>query len=171
MFGLCVCLHTAVRLAGAEQAPDNTAADEATSRPAGSRAAAAAGGARVKWEAGAGVKRERQNGDGDEDEPIPRSATAADRIDLTEEVRGLWRAGVTWLELVQCVLVMVFACSMALLQATARCREAEHHLANMLQHASAARVGCWVATLLLRTSPGPAALLLLQPHCCSPCAP
>jgi hypothetical protein len=43
----------------------------------------------VKREA-AGVKREREDGQGEE-EYVPRSATAADRVDLTEEVS--WAAG------------------------------------------------------------------------------
>jgi hypothetical protein len=59
--------------------------------------AAAAGSGRSSWQQDAtarvkreaGVKRERQQG-ADDDDFVPRSATAAERVDLTEEVSGIW---------------------------------------------------------------------------------
>jgi len=80
-------LPAAISVLGAEPVTNNGAPDEATSRPKAPGAAAAAAG--VKRE-GAGVKRERGPDSGDDDEPaVPRSATAAERVDLTEEVSGL----------------------------------------------------------------------------------
>ena len=75
---LCL-LHAAIAALGVEPATASAAAAAATT---------AAGGGRVKREA-AGVKRELEGGD--DDDYVPRSATAANRIDLTEEVRG-WGA-------------------------------------------------------------------------------
>jgi hypothetical protein len=57
---------------------------------AGSSRQPASAAARVKREAGVAVKRERDvRGDQDADDfVVPRSATAAVDVDLTEEVRG-----------------------------------------------------------------------------------
>jgi len=69
-----VALHPAAIRSLAQEPADP---DEASSRH---------NAAGVKRE-GAGVKREREDAEGDDDEPaVPRSATAAERVDLTEEV-------------------------------------------------------------------------------------
>jgi hypothetical protein len=82
------CVDAAIAALGIE--PSTAAPGEVTSRAnVAAAAAAAAGGGPVKDEAG-GVKRERG---ADDDEYVPRSATAADRIDLTEEVRNLIAVG------------------------------------------------------------------------------
>jgi hypothetical protein len=75
--------HAAIAALGAEPTSVSTGGSAAAT------AAAAAGGGRVNRQA-AGVKREREaGGSGGDDDYVPRSATAANRVDLTEEV-GDW---------------------------------------------------------------------------------
>jgi hypothetical protein len=97
----CMCAAIAALGAEPEAEPEPAAGISDASRSSRQdarvkpeAAAAAAGGGHVKHEA-PGMKRERgaaaaAGTSGGNDEYVPRSATAADRIDLTEEVRGWW---------------------------------------------------------------------------------
>jgi hypothetical protein len=77
------CVPAAIAALGIDPVINTGAPDEATSNVNLRGAAAGAAAAGVKRESG--VKRERGLDD-DDDNYVPRSATAADRIDLTEEV-------------------------------------------------------------------------------------
>ena len=82
------CVRAAIAALGAEPEPvpepQPAREAEADAPPRSSRQDTTA---RVKREA-VNVKRERGAGGDQEDEYVPRSATAPDRVDLTEEVRG-----------------------------------------------------------------------------------
>ena len=94
------CVAAAIAALGAEPEPDPEPAAGISDATRSSRrdahvnneaAAAAAGGGHVKH-AAPGAQRERGAaavGSSGGDEYVPRSATAADRIDLTETVRGV----------------------------------------------------------------------------------